>query len=169
MMNSIYLSLWDSYADSILEHWQNRNENGVIVVVLQFGTLKYFGRFGYVNNCFNVSKLFVNSDIVEITSFRNRLSGMFLSLYDEYVVRSEFVNIAEITFNEVKSVVIVGTVRMIQEELPWYYFACKTCHKKVTKKCDSDEHIVGVLVDQEDVFECKTESCNNTVIEVVER
>ncbi|XP_076919596.1 uncharacterized protein LOC143580468 [Bidens hawaiensis] len=184
-MNSIYLSLWDSYADSVLEHWQNRNENGVIFVVLQFGTLKYFGRFGYVNNCFNVSKLFVNSDIVEITSFRNsllqnsagsscstqssRLSGMFLSLYDEYVVGSEFVNIAEITLNEVKSVVIVGTVRMIQEELLWYYFACKTCHKKVTKKCDSDEHTVGVLVDQEDVFKFKTETCNNTVIEVVER
>ncbi|XP_076884140.1 uncharacterized protein LOC143533170 [Bidens hawaiensis] len=184
-MNSIYLSLWDSYVDSVLEHWQNRNENGVIVVVLQFGTLKYFGRFGYVNNCFNVSKLFVNSDIAEITSFRNsllqnsagsscstqssRLSGMFLSLYDEYVVRSEFVNIAEITLNEVKSVVIVGTVQMIQEELPWYYFACKTCHKKVTKKCDSDEHTVDVLVDQEDVFEYKTETCNNTVIEVVER
>ncbi|XP_076912822.1 uncharacterized protein LOC143571220 [Bidens hawaiensis] len=126
-MNSIYLSLWDSYADSVLEHWQNRHENGVIVVVLQFGTLKYFGRFGYVNNCFNVSKLFV------------------------------------------KYVVIVGTVRMIQEELPWYYFACKTCHKKVTKKCDGDEHPVGVLVDQEDVFDCKTETCNNTVIEVVER
>ncbi|XP_076937211.1 uncharacterized protein LOC143604699 [Bidens hawaiensis] len=99
----------------------------------------------------------------------SRLSGMFLSLYDEYVVRSEFVTIAEITLNEVKSVLIVGTVRMIQEELPWYYFACKTCHKKVTKKCDSDEHTVGVLVDQEDVFECKTETCNNTVIEVVER
>ena len=32
---------------------------------------------------------------------------MFLSLYDEYVVRSEFVNIAEITLNEVKFIILL--------------------------------------------------------------
>jgi hypothetical protein len=71
-MQTIYLSLWDSYVDRILEYWENREEDGVIVVILQFGTLKYFGRSGYVNNCFDVSKLFINLNIDEITSFRNR-------------------------------------------------------------------------------------------------
>ncbi|KAF5762746.1 putative replication protein A, OB [Helianthus annuus] len=134
-MESIYLSLWDSYADRILEQWENREEHGVIVVILQFGTLKYFGRFGYVNSCFNVSKLFINSDVDEMTTFRksliansaasscssqsSRLSGIFLSLYDEYVVRSEFNNIAEVNLNQAKSVVVVGTVQMISEDLPW--------------------------------------------------
>ncbi|XP_021996392.1 uncharacterized protein LOC110893602 [Helianthus annuus] len=183
-MDSIYLSLWDSYADRILEHWENRDQHGVIVVILQFATLKYFGPFGYVNSCFSVSKLFINSDIDDITSFRNsliqnsaasscssqssRLSGIFLTLYDEYVVKTEFNNIAELNLSEVKSVVIVGTVQMIAE-LPWYYFACKACNKKVTKKTANDTPTVGVLVDEEEIYECKTKTCKNSVIEYVQR
>ncbi|KAJ0843662.1 putative nucleic acid-binding, replication factor A [Helianthus annuus] len=184
-MESIYLSLWDSYVDRILEHWENREQHGVIVVILQFGTLKYFGRFGYVNSCFNVSKLFINSDVDEMTTFRNsliansaasscssqssRLSGIFLSLYDEYVVRSEFNNIAEVNLNQAKSVVVVGTVQMISEDLPWYYFACKTCNKKVFPKVNNDTPTVGVLVDEEEVYECKTKTCKDIVIEYTKR
>ncbi|KAJ0696335.1 putative nucleic acid-binding, replication factor A [Helianthus annuus] len=184
-MDSIYLSLWDSYADRILEHWENREQHGVIVVILQFATLKYFGRFGYVNSCFNVSKLFINSDVGEMTSFRNRLitnsaasscssqssrlSGIFLSLYDEYVVRSEFNNIAEVNLNQAKSVVVVGTVQMISEDLPWYYFACKACNKKVFQKVNNDTPTVGVLVDEEEVYECKTATCKDTVIQYTQR
>ncbi|KAF5754098.1 putative nucleic acid-binding, replication factor A [Helianthus annuus] len=184
-MESIYLSLWDSYADRILEQWENREQHGVIVVILQFGTLKYFGRFGYVNSCFNVSKLFINSDVDEMTAFRNsliansaasscssqssRLSGIFLSLYDEYVVRSEFNNIAEVNLNQAKSVVVVGTVQMISEDLPWYYFACKTCNKKVFPKVTNDTPTVGVLVDEEEVYECKTKTCKDTVIQYTKR
>ncbi|KAJ0461671.1 putative nucleic acid-binding, replication factor A [Helianthus annuus] len=184
-MDSIYLSFWDSYADRILEHWENREQHGVIIVILQFGTLKYFGRFGYVNSCFNVSKLFINSACDEITAFRNRLIkssaasscssqssrlfGIFLSLYNEYVVKSEFNNIAEVNLNQAKSVVVVGTVQMISEGLPWYYFACKACNKKVFKKVVDDTPTVDVLVDEEDVYECKTATCKDTVIQYTER
>ncbi|KAJ0560079.1 putative nucleic acid-binding, replication factor A [Helianthus annuus] len=159
-MDSIYLSLWDSYADRILEHWENRDQHGVIVVILQFATLKYFGPFGYVNSCFSVSKLFINSDIDDITSFRNsliqnsaasscssqssRLSGIFLTLYDEYVVKTEFNNIAELNLSE-------------------------ACNKKVTKKTANDTPTVGVLVDEEEIYECKTKTCKNSVIEYVQR
>ncbi|XP_035845742.1 replication protein A 70 kDa DNA-binding subunit B-like [Helianthus annuus] len=183
-MDSIYLSLWDSYADRILEHWENREQHGVIVVILQFATLKYFGRFGYVNSCFNVSKLFINSDVDEMTSFRNRLitnfaasscssqssrlSGIFLSLYDEYVVRSDFNNITEVNLNQAKYVV-VGTVQKISEDLPWYYFACKACNKKVFQKVNNDTPTVGVLVDEEEVYECKTATCKDTVIQYTQR
>ncbi|KAI3824684.1 hypothetical protein L1987_06153 [Smallanthus sonchifolius] len=38
-LNRIYLSLWDQYADDILGHWENREENGLIVVILQFGQI----------------------------------------------------------------------------------------------------------------------------------
>ncbi|KAF5795740.1 putative nucleic acid-binding, replication factor A [Helianthus annuus] len=184
-MDSIYLSLWDSYTDRILEHWENSEQHGVIVFILQFATLKYFGRFGYVNSCFNVSKLFINSDVDEMTSFRNRLitnsaasscssqsfrlSGIFLSLYDEYVVRSEFNNIAEVNLNQAKPVVVVGTVQMISEDLPWYYFACKACNKKVFQKVNNDTPTVGVLVDEEEVYECKTATCKDTVIQYTQR
>ncbi|MFS7913577.1 putative nucleic acid-binding, replication factor A [Helianthus anomalus] len=180
MMDSIYLSLWDSYADRILEHWENREQHGVIFFILQFATLKYFGRFGYVNNCFNVSKLFINSDVDEMTSFRLlqtllllhvrvNLLGLFLSLYDEYVVRSEFNNIAEVNLNQAKSVVVVSTVQMISEDFPWYYFACKACNKKVFQKVNNDTPTVGVFVDEEEVYECKTATCKDTVIQYTQR
>ncbi|XP_076908565.1 uncharacterized protein LOC143565491 [Bidens hawaiensis] len=114
-MKKIYLSLWGSNADMMLEHWEKREQDGVIVVILQFGSLKYFGSSAFVDSCFSVSKLFINSDIDEITFFRNslleksaasscstqssKLSGMFLSLYDEFVVRSKFNNIAKLNLH----------------------------------------------------------------------
>lgn len=71
-MQRIYLSLWGRYADDILAAWENKETIGIIVVVLQFGKLKYFQNSGYVNNAFNVSKLFINSDVPEISEFKKR-------------------------------------------------------------------------------------------------
>lgn len=71
-MQKVYLSLWDSYADEILAAWENREAIGIIVVIVQFGTLKYFSSYGYVNNAFHVSKLFINSEIDEISEFKER-------------------------------------------------------------------------------------------------
>ncbi|XP_076936979.1 replication protein A 70 kDa DNA-binding subunit B-like [Bidens hawaiensis] len=184
-MQKIYLLLWDSYTDMILEHWENREQDGIIVIILQFATAKYFGKSSYVNSSYNVSKFFINSEIDEITAFRNSLllnsagsssstqssniSGMYLSMYDDYVVRSEFNNIAEVNIQQVKSVVIVGTVRLIPQDVPWYYLACRSCKRKVTKKTPQNNQAVGVLVDQEDICECKTETCNNNVVHYLQR
>ncbi|XP_076881620.1 uncharacterized protein LOC143529795 [Bidens hawaiensis] len=94
---------------------------------------------------------------------------MYLSMYDEYVVRSEFNNIVEVNLHQVKSAVIVGTVRLIPQNVPWYYLACRTCNRNVTKKSSKDDQPVGVLVDEEDIYECKTPSCNNNVIHYLQR
>lgn len=71
-METICLTLWNSYADRIIEFWENREEHGVIVLILQFGWLKYYLKSSYVNNAFDVSKLFLNSDNDETTTFKNR-------------------------------------------------------------------------------------------------
>ncbi|XP_076912067.1 uncharacterized protein LOC143570268 [Bidens hawaiensis] len=106
-----------------------------------------------------------NSAASSCSSQSSKLSGMFLSMYDEYLVRTEFNNIAEVNLNQVKSIVIVGTIRMIPQDVPWYYIAC---NRKVYKKSDNAKRDVAVLVDEDEVYECKTESCNNTVIQYLQ-
>ncbi|KAI3809497.1 hypothetical protein L1987_25473 [Smallanthus sonchifolius] len=176
----VFLSLWGSYADEILDIWANKEKSGLIVVILQFGTLKYYQHSAYVNNAFNVSKLFINSEIDEITSFKNSLlqnsglstcsvdsskvSGTFMSLFDEYVVNTEFNNTAEVNLSKVKQVVIVATVELIPLEIPWYYQFCKTCNRKLTKINDGGDIFDTKLVDQHVLYECKTVGCNPTAV-----
>ncbi|KAI3755562.1 hypothetical protein L1987_55365 [Smallanthus sonchifolius] len=179
-MQKVFLSLWGSYADKILDIWANKEKSGLIVVILQFGTLKYYQHFAYVNNAFNVSKLFINSEIDEITSFKNSLLqnsglstcsvdsskvlGTFMSLFDEYVVNTEFNNTAEVNLSKVKQVVIVATVELIPPEIPWYYQSCKTCNRKLTKINDGGDIFDTKLVDQYVLYECKTVGCNPTAV-----
>ncbi|KAI3683260.1 hypothetical protein L1987_83763 [Smallanthus sonchifolius] len=179
-MHKIFLSLWGSYADEILDVWANKEKSGLIVVILQFGTLKYYQRFAYVNNAFNVSKLFINSDIEEITSFKNSLlqnsglstcstdssnfSGTFLSNFEEYVVNTEFNNTADVNLSKVKQVVIVATVELIPTDIPWYYMSCKTCNRKLTTVNHGPDISGTELVDQEVIYQCKTVRCNPTAV-----
>ncbi|KAI3800682.1 hypothetical protein L1987_28776 [Smallanthus sonchifolius] len=179
-MQKVFLSLWGSYADEILDIWANKEKSGLIVVILQFGTLKYYQHSAYVNNAFNVSKLFINSEIDEITSFKNSLlqnsglstcsvdsskvSGTFMSLFDEYVVNTEFNNTAEVNLSKVKQVVIVATVELIPPEIPWYYQSCKTSNRKLTKINDGGDIFDTKLVDQHVLYECKTVGCNPTAV-----
>ncbi|KAI3829025.1 hypothetical protein L1987_03139 [Smallanthus sonchifolius] len=166
--------------DEILDVWANKEKSGLIVVILQFGTLKYYQRSAYMNNAFNVSKLFINSEIDEITDFKNSLlqnsglstcsvdsskvSGTFMSLFDEYVVNIEFNNTAEVNLSKVKHVVIVATVELIPPEIPWYYQSCKTCNRKLTKINDGGDISDTELVDQHVLYECKTVGCNPTAV-----
>ncbi|KAI3727322.1 hypothetical protein L1987_67135 [Smallanthus sonchifolius] len=168
-MQKVFLSLWGSYADEILDIWANKEKSGLIVVILQFGTLKYYQHSAYVNNAFNVSKLFINSEIDEITSFKNSLlhnsglstcsvdsskvSGTFMSLFDEYVVNTEFNNTAEVNLS-----------KLIPPEIPWYYQSCKTCNRKLTKINDGGDIFDTKLVDQHVLYECKTVGCNPTAV-----
>ncbi|KAI3760387.1 hypothetical protein L1987_50782 [Smallanthus sonchifolius] len=179
-MHKIFLSLWGSYADEILDVWANKEKSGLIVVILQFGTLKYYQRSAYVNNAFNVSKLFINSDIEEITSFKNSLLqssglstcstdssnflGTFLSNFEEYVVNTEFNNTADVNLSKVKQVVIVATVELIPTDIPWYYMSCKTCNRKLATVNHGPDISGTELVDQEVIYQCKTVGCNPTAV-----
>ncbi|KAI3811042.1 hypothetical protein L1987_20758 [Smallanthus sonchifolius] len=89
---------------------------------------------------------------------------MFLSIFDEYVVNTEFNNTAEVNLGKVKQVVIVATVELIPPEIPWYYLSCKTCNRKLTKINDGGDISGAELVDQDVIYECKTVGCNPTAV-----
>ncbi|KAK1431761.1 hypothetical protein QVD17_08387 [Tagetes erecta] len=164
-MQRIYLSLWGSYADEIQAVWSNRETVGIIVVILQFGTLKYFRNCGYVNNSFGISKLLINSDVPEISEFKkvffklllflnaqlksSKISGMFISIFDDYVSKTEFMNMAEVNLSEITKVVVVGTIKMIPSEIPWYYLSCKNCNRKLILKDDNDNKSPTELADRQ--------------------
>ncbi|KAD2805747.1 hypothetical protein E3N88_39124 [Mikania micrantha] len=69
----IYVTLWDEYEKQFSDYLSKHPDVTTIVIVLQFGRLKWFGAKPYVSNAFNnVTRLFINDDINEINSFKQR-------------------------------------------------------------------------------------------------
>ncbi|CAH1419076.1 unnamed protein product [Lactuca virosa] len=101
----LHVNLWGEYAYKMLDYINNNPDNRRIVVILQFDRPS-------VNTYFTSSKLFINSDIDEITNFNKSLDGddrpdsstnTFSiipsnqnSAYDDFMVKNNLKGIAEV-------------------------------------------------------------------------
>ncbi|KAL8247359.1 hypothetical protein R6Q59_008575 [Mikania micrantha] len=109
----ICVTLWDEYEKQFSDYLSKHPDVTTIVIVLQFGRLKWFGGKPYVSNAFNnVTRLFINDDINEINSFKQSLlerpeketssssrrttSSLIYSLRDEFLVNNDFCKVAEL-------------------------------------------------------------------------
>ncbi|GKA34772.1 replication protein A 70 kDa DNA-binding subunit B [Tanacetum coccineum] len=101
--------MWDEYA-------LKRNELGHVVLILQLGKMKYWDGTPSIHNTLFGTKMFINLDLLEILSFRQRFKE--LPEYDE----SQF-KISLFTPQK---------IHMIHKENGWAYIACKECNKKVS-------------------------------------
>ncbi|GER30955.1 nucleic acid-binding [Striga asiatica] len=67
-------TLWGEYVDYLVNHLANTNEGDSVVIVVQICRPKMFQRQIRVSNTFNVTKLIINGDTLEINEFRNRFN-----------------------------------------------------------------------------------------------
>ncbi|KAJ0540766.1 hypothetical protein HanHA89_Chr09g0320591 [Helianthus annuus] len=144
----IFVTLWDGYADQILEFQMINQEEKNVVVAVQFRKYvqvlrRYIIRYHlYVSNLYNVTRVFINSDIQEIISFKksfiaqlsaersSSLSGLSSSVIkspsEEYLTNFEFSTIGGLNgISETKSVIILGTIKSFASKESWLYNACK--------------------------------------------
>ncbi|XP_022023700.1 uncharacterized protein LOC110923955 [Helianthus annuus] len=108
-----------------------------------------------IQNAFFGSRLFINDDIEEITSFRNRLieggqvegssqitpaslsSQTVYSSGEEFLKKYERKFVEEIWDVGVEYVfVVLGTIRSVEEDFGWFYVGCSKCSKKVIPASD---------------------------------
>ncbi|GJZ50695.1 replication protein A 70 kDa DNA-binding subunit B [Tanacetum coccineum] len=99
------------------EYAIKRDDLGHVVFILQLGKVKYWDGTSSIRNALFGTKMFINRDLPEILSFRQRLKE--LPEYDE-------------TVKKMKSHCIVyARIHRIHKENKWAYTAYKECNKKV--------------------------------------
>ncbi|GKC26564.1 nucleic acid-binding, OB-fold, replication protein A, OB domain protein [Tanacetum coccineum] len=171
------VTLWGAYADQLDEYMGDRSAFGHVVIIIQFAKHKIYREKPNVSNMFNATNLFINADIPEINSFKKTLLENLggeasdhqivpLVKYDRYDVRQDFlvklqkVNLADIRdIAEIKSVVVVATIKVIERDNKWYYLACGSCNRIVDEKTvDKKDSDSGELKKQV-VFVCSNKEC----------
>nr|KAJ0223302.1 hypothetical protein LSAT_V11C200070620 [Lactuca sativa] len=138
----------------MLDCIHNNPENRRIVIILQFGQINVWRDRPSVNTYFTSSKLFINSDIDEITNFNKSLDGddhphsstntfslipsNQTSAYDDFMVQNNLKGIAEV------------------------WEPVEACTNYFGKADESDAH-------QTKSYECHNKNCTKTTTSVVPR
>nr|KAJ0191143.1 hypothetical protein LSAT_V11C800451830 [Lactuca sativa] len=182
----VSVTLWDEYAQQFVDYVSNNPEERTVIIIIQFGKLSdYRGRLS-VSNWYFVTKLYINANIEEILQFKNTLvsknsfenlsvnrskdsSSLLYSETDEFLLKHDFKPITEIQeMTKVSRVIVLGTVKRVCKNFSWYYWGCKSCHKKV----DEDIMMNTELNDGSNgkkMVVCSSSICNNKVVSVLPR
>ncbi|XP_022019173.1 replication protein A 70 kDa DNA-binding subunit C-like [Helianthus annuus] len=153
--DTIGCTLWDNFSQQFSTFIQGYSCDAVVIVLIQFAKVKNWRGSPNIQNAFFGSRLFINDDIEEITSFRNRLieggqvegssqitpaslsSQTVYSSGEEFLKKYERKFVEEIWDVAVESVfVVLGTIRFVEEDFGWFYVGCSKCSKKVIPASD---------------------------------
>ncbi|KAJ0448551.1 putative transcription factor B3-Domain family [Helianthus annuus] len=183
----IYVTLWDAYAEQILDFERDNQDEKNVVVIVQFGKYRFWGGFLYVSNLYTVTRVLINAEIDDILTFKRRFlsnmspetsstfSGLSASRIkdptEEYLSDFEFSTIGSLNqISEKKFVIIVGTIKSFASEDSWFYNACRNCNRAVTTKTISKEKQDGSDGFEDIVvLECKDDGCNSKTVYSVPR
>ncbi|KAJ0495480.1 putative nucleic acid-binding, replication factor A [Helianthus annuus] len=183
----IYVTLWDAYAEQILDFERDNQDEKNVVVIIQFGKYRFWGGFLYVSNLYTVTRVLINAEIDDILTFKKRFlsnitpetsstfSGLSASRIkdptEEYLSDFEFSTIGSLNqISEKKFVIIVGTIKSFASEDSWFYNACRNCNRAVTTKTISKEKQDGSDGFEDIVvLECKDDGCNSKTVYSVPR
>ncbi|KAL4562293.1 hypothetical protein LXL04_034493 [Taraxacum kok-saghyz] len=187
--NRVFVTLWQDFAKQMMDYVNANPDQTTLSIILQFGRLNFYMGKPYVNNSFRSSKLFINDKIDEIVSFKNSLlekfvdqsssshrtisSSIVYSLQNEFLSKNKFYKISALHgLDEGNSAIVIGTIKVIEQEQPWFYLACSNCRRKVqVVKATNDESGDVSQKDESQVFWCSNPmpECQNNVISAVSR
>ncbi|XP_022000500.1 replication protein A 70 kDa DNA-binding subunit E-like [Helianthus annuus] len=148
------VTLWDGFAIDMFAYMNDKKREKYVVILCHFGMVNlYKGKRGVANG-FELSRLFIDTDIKEIFSFRNR--------YVEKISASSSSNdhVGSIT----KKVLVVGTITAICTDKLWYYNGCNHCKSGVEERFVTKENPDGLS----DVYHEKSLVCTNDKCEGVD-
>ncbi|CAH1424102.1 unnamed protein product [Lactuca virosa] len=181
------VTLWGQNAYYMSDFLANNNSLAPVVVIVQFARVKFINGRPFSSTYFDVSRLFINNDINEIKSYKKKLvsennqqlssSGIKMIAskqdreHDDFLKNHLFSNIGDVIEPlEEKTVIIVGTVKGIRQNIRWYYLACSNCKKSAREKSSSTDKVDGSHEVAEIVtYECTNPICKNIKISVIPR
>ncbi|XP_035845749.1 uncharacterized protein LOC110940223 [Helianthus annuus] len=183
----IFVTLWDGYADQIMEYESSNQGEKNVVVIIQFGKYKFWGGHLSVSNLYTVTRVLINSDIDEVAEFKQRfieklspeMSSSYSGLSSSVVKSATKEFLSDLTFFPIGSlssidttrfVVIVGTIKSFASNNEWFYNACTNCNKKVsTVTVVKEKHDGTDGFEEVTVLECKTDICNTRTVSSIPR
>ncbi|KAJ0640504.1 putative nucleic acid-binding, replication factor A [Helianthus annuus] len=183
----IFVTLWDGYADQIMEYESSNRGEKNVVVIIQFGKYRFWGGHLSVSNLYTVTRVLINSDIDEVAEFKQRfieklspeMSSSYSGLSSSVVKSATEEFLSDLTFFPIGSlssidttrfVVIVGTIKSFASNNEWFYNACTNCNKKVsTVTVVKEKHDGTDGFEEVTVLECKTDICNTRTVSSIPR
>nr|KAJ0198898.1 hypothetical protein LSAT_V11C600334390 [Lactuca sativa] len=168
------VTIFGSQAYQMSEYLKNNPTVNCVVIVMRFLKLNIWNGTGEAKSNFEVTKLFINSDIYEINEFKNKLKchdnvgiteksitklQSYSSSYtDDFKCNFPLKTVCEITepLKEMKFLLVASIVN-IRQNLPWYYEACNKCGKK-NNTCSQANHS---YTDSEKISETVVVECTN--------
>ncbi|KAL4591263.1 hypothetical protein LXL04_004221 [Taraxacum kok-saghyz] len=179
----------NEYAKQMMAYVESNPDKTSLTIILQFGRLNFYMGRAYVNNTFHATKLFINDKVPDILSFKRKLlatssdqissshrtisSSIVYSLNNEFLSKTNFYKISAIHgLEEGSSAIVIGTIKVIEQDQPWFYLACSKCRKKVqVVKATNDESATVAQNLQPEVYWCSNTKpeCQNNVISACPR
>ncbi|XP_023736279.1 uncharacterized protein LOC111884188 [Lactuca sativa] len=186
-LDSIHLkvTIFGSQAYQMSEYLKNNLTVNCVVIVMQFLKLNIWNGIGEAKSHFEVTKLFINSDIYEINEFKNKLKchdnvgiteksittlQSYSSLYtDDFKGNFPLKTVCEITepLKEMKFL-LVSSIVNIRQNLPWYYEACNKCGKKIPRVPKANQSYTNPeKISETIVVKCTNAHCKKYEIHTV--
>ncbi|KAJ0621248.1 putative nucleic acid-binding, replication factor A [Helianthus annuus] len=179
--HQVIATLWDSFAIEMHDYFNNPNREKHVVVLIHFGVVNLYRDKKGLSTSFDISRMFINSDLDEITSFKkcfvdkfastpsesdNAGSYMISSAEDEFLNNTGFVLSAYLsTIQKPKKVILVGTVIGICTDKIWYYNACNHCKSSVEETYVTVENEDGSgCFDEKRIVMCTNAKCKGVDI-----
>ncbi|XP_022020015.1 replication protein A 70 kDa DNA-binding subunit E-like [Helianthus annuus] len=174
------VTLWDGFDIDMFAYMNDKKREKYVVILCHFGMVNlYKGKRGVANG-FELSRLFIDTDIEEISSFRKRYvekisassssndhvgSIVISSVEDEFLNNPDFMLIGFLgTISTTKKVLVVGTITAICTDKLWYYNGCNHCKSGVEERFVTKENPDGLS----DVYHEKSLVCTNDKCEGVD-
>ncbi|XP_022038539.1 replication protein A 70 kDa DNA-binding subunit E-like [Helianthus annuus] len=172
------VTLWDGFTIDMFAYMNDKKRENMLLsfVILVWST---FTKRGVVNG-FELSILFIDTDIEEISSFRKRYvekisalsssndhvgSIVISSVEDEFLNNPDFMLLGFLgTISTTKKVLVVGTITSICTDKLWYYNGCNHCKSGVEERFVTKENPDGLS----DVYHEKSLVCTNDKCEGVD-
>ncbi|CAH1453115.1 unnamed protein product [Lactuca virosa] len=172
-LQSVHLNvtIFGSQAHQMSQYLKSNTTVTCVVIVMQFVKLNVWNGIGQAQSHFDVTKMFINSDIVEINHFKKELKadnngGMLeksittlpsysSSYMDDF--KGNFPLKTEMQFP------LVGSIMNIRQNLPWYYEACYKCGSRVKNVPKTNlSYTAPDKMEDSVVIKCKNAACNDS-------
>ncbi|PWA42530.1 replication protein A 70 kDa DNA-binding subunit B [Artemisia annua] len=148
--NQLECCFFDGVADKFNQCTSKRESSGHVVVIVQLGKVKYWNGKPSVGLHLYSSKIYVNEDLPEVTTFKQRYKKKDCQDENEFKIAlfspttyvltpknffkgatKKIVGAIRDSYDEY-TCVIYAKVHKIHKEYGWYYPACKKCSKRAT-------------------------------------
>ncbi|XP_035845834.1 uncharacterized protein LOC110939032 [Helianthus annuus] len=155
----IYVTLWDAYAEQILDFERDNQDEKNVVVIVQFRKYRFWGGYLYVSNLHTVTRVLINAEIDDIITFKKRFlsnispetSSSFSGLSSSRIKSPTEEYVSDFQFST------IGALNQISEQ--------KSPQKQFQKK----SKMVPMGFEDVVVLECKDDGCNSKTVYSVPR